>query len=410
MNRRDRDRFVRALQITGANPFAQLSRFADTSKKYPPSKPYIAPTPSSKPQSTTPVKRQKTGPDSYVTPQKASKDTPKISPVELKRKMLTRIEESEDMDVEASGTTARAAGPTATTTKGMGQETPITFMTPSHGLPNTVTQVLNQTTYFSVVTRQVPTDPVYFTLRLNTPKDWFKGSSPGLATPVGNNTTPLPYEPGFWSAPLISGTSASWSATNAAREFPNTLSSNERPQWRDWFETQYQYYAVLGCEYEVTMVNPQLNSMSDIVVAHFFDSYSSENATSVHPKNATFSIMEQWPDVSFKRISSANDGSIEKAYGNVKDFYKPGSMKKNVENDEDVKTWTKVDTVPTLSEEVTFLFAKAWDNQVAPATGLNVRIDMRWIVQYKDLKPTYRWPANQSAIVLEAPSGIKYTS
>lgn len=323
-------------------------------------------------------------------------------------------DDDQDMEVAAGMAEAIGAESRALTTTSQGgmktmlKETPITLQKHHFGLPETVTKVLTQTSYITPVTGATPVSgPIQFQFRLNTPYDWFISS---LTTP----TTSAAYTTAVFTNPALPGTSKSWPSTLAV--YPTILSSStgERPQWREFFEKQYGYYTVLGLEYELTFFNVSTQPGDDVVVAWFTDSYSDTNATFIHPTGRPMRDMEQWPDVSFKRVPAAGDGDTSKAYRVIKGYYRPGSKKTSVENDEDMKTWTKTTagTLPSLTEIMTVSVAKSWDNAWTGHCPLNCRIDMRWIVQYKDLKNNFRWPASsgQTPISLAAPGDILFSS
>lgn len=431
-------RFARAATITALNPFAQLARLAGppSSRKHLRSEDDIpGPWKKSKPDtkkrasdgSAPPIKKQKVTPV-LTTPQKAKKPTVvpvKITPkkkkpikVELKPKMTKTSyvpDDEDDVDMAEhnegnnQGVPVRAMATMRSGEsggKGALRETPITPQDEHFGLPETKTVVLTQTQYFAMISKTTQDAPVRFQIRLNTPTDWMT-TFPNLASPAAGN-----FADGFYSAPIPSSVNATWTASQITKTFPNTASNGnvERPQWRKYWEEMYQYYTVLGVEYEITFQNPQANFNADQVVATFIDSYSASNATNVHPQTATMAVMEQWPDVNFIRVPSCGDGDMVKGYKVIKGFYRPGQNKNSVENDEDIKTWTKVKSLPSLTEVMTVLMAPSWDNAQLVSTGCNVRVDMRWIVQYKDLFPAFRWPFNQTAIPLSAPADILFSS
>lgn len=302
---------------------------------------------------------------------------------------------------EGMGAPERAMTSSATTGSGLLKETPIDMQQEHYGLPQTKTVVLTQTDYVSMISGSTQASPTYFQLRLNTPQDWFVTT--GIATPVPSSG----YAVGLYGYILPTGTAVAWPAS--LTPFPNTLSTTERPQWRAWWEKQYQYYTVLGVEVEVTFMNPSTTPGADAVIMNFTDSFSANNSTNVHPLDGTVPQMEQWPDVNFQRVKSSGDNNLSNAYSVVKKFYRPGQNKASVENDEDIKTWTKVGSLPSLTETMTFMVAKAWDNAASQRVGVNVRMDMRWIVQYKDLWPAFNWPAQQTTITQTAPTDILYT-
>ena len=289
------------------------------------------------------------------------------------------------------------------------KETPITIQRHHFGLEDTTTKVLTQTNYVAIISTGDPQGgTIDFQIRLNTPWDWFLTS---LSTPAAGA-----YAPGRFTQMMPFGTSTTWPAVGSQLNFPLTMSSSEAPQWRTWFGKMYQYYTVLGLEYEITLMNPMTGSNVagwDMVAYYFTDSYSATNATTIHPRTRPLAEMEQWPDVQFMRVPSSGDYDTKKNYRTIKGYYRPGSVRSSVENDEDMRTWTKTGSQPSLTEILTVGCGKAWDHPGASTIcpGLNVRIDMRWIVQFKDLNVQYRWPAGagQAAITHSAPSEIIYT-
>lgn len=324
--------------------------------------------------------------------------------------VVPRDDEDQDMEIaagmaEAMGAESRALTTTNSSggTRTMLKETPISIQRHHFGLPETVTKVLTQTSYVTAITggaSSSATRSIQF--RLNTPYDWFTTS---VATP----TTSSAYSFGVWGNPVQPGIQKAWPATLGT--YPATL-LDKRPQWREYFEKHYAYYTVLGLEYELTLMNPSTIPGDDVVAATFKDSYSSTNATFIHPVGRALRDMEQWPDVNFIRVPAAGDLDTRSAYKTIKGYYRPGSAKTSVENDEDMKTWTKTTagTLPSLIELMTVSFGKAWDNCVPGANPVMVRMDMRWIVQYKDLKNEYRWPhAGQTAVTVSAPTDILFS-
>ena len=214
-----------------------------------------------------------------------------------------------------------------------------------------------------------------------------------------------------------------------------TANVYERPQWRDYWAAIYQYYTVLGCEYEIIMYNPlqvkniRLMSVAartggltapatlvpidngwyntDCVVATQFDTYSSTEGATGNVMPLTY-----YEEIrAFKNIKWTPVPGGQKAI--IKGVYKPGDAKRNIANDGDVKTWSKTSVgVPTsLSEILTLNFftdpffdarlpdAYATTTTTEPsATGtgmtgvINMEIKLKYIVQYKDLKLQARYP------------------
>lgn len=362
---------------------------------------------SKKPEGDQAGKRLRTE-TGYVTPSKQKAEEKGISP-DLKHKMAHRVDRDEEMHEDnphqvatiPPAPAARGSAVPSQSTGGMGQETRITPQRPHYGLPNTHTAVLPFTSYFSVVTGVTTGSlPTKFSIRLNTPYDTIISA---YSTPVAG----AGFGSGLYDKLVGTTTGVLWQAT--LLNFPSapTTGSAESPQWRDWWDQMYAYYAVIGLEYEFTIVSPQRLVNNDVCIASYIDTFSTTNSTLVHPVSVSLHEMSYWPDVSFTKISGRTDGSTENTYRTIKGHYRPGQAHKNVENDEDVKTWTKVGSIPSLNENLTLCFGKGWNNDISTGTPLNVRMTLRWIVQFKDLSNQVRWPTvSQTPFSLTAPTDI----
>lgn len=168
--------------------------------------------------------------------------------------------------------------------------------------------------------------------------------------------------------------------------------TDEQLQWRNYWEAIYEYYTVLGCEYEITLENPSITNGEDVLCAIQYDTYS-DTATStgnVMPVTGMEEI-QYFKNIQYKRIPSntrhTNDSIVV-----INGTYKPGQAKRNIVNDGDVKTWTKTDgSLPNLKEILTLNFVKhpmAWGTSY----NVNIQIKLKYIVQFKDLKVQARYP------------------
>lgn len=402
MNRQHRQYLVDALGNQLVNPFAQVSRFG------------------SRPSATRTIHKETDLPPNWRASPTPSETNLRATPTMSQRPRQVSEDDDEMTGVFVANALRAAAndppGETTTamtvaggTSNGIVRETPITRQISNFGLEDTHTAVLTQTSYVTIAFTNTTNQTEHLEVRLNTPVDWFVG--PSITAPTAGSALANGLYNAVFPAQAVSlNTPLSWPAI--LRNFPtNHPNSGERPQWRQWFEKLYQYYVVLGLEYEITMYNPSTNANHDAVCAYYFDQFSAQNATSVHPNSATIAQMEQWPDANFVRIPSNGDGDMSKAYRVIKGYHKPGRIRHNVENDEDVRTWTKVGANPSLTEIMTLKFSKAWDNGYPSAQPIMIRMDMRWIVQYKDLNPVFRWPSSQTpgpTTTLIAPSDINF--
>lgn len=373
-----------ALNVAG-NPFVQLTRLGNR-----------------EPVHTRPVPPVANLPPQWHIP--AAGNSPALRGTSSGINMPNRIEDDDsgDSTMEQAVQVAQAFGPSgpnppAGAGAGKGaQETPVSIQRSHFGLPETVTQVLTGTNYFAVTCPANFQSMTRVQFRLTSIIDRMPvspiapvGGAAYLASTVYNSIMP-PQSTFSWpAAPIL---------------FPSD--TTDELQWIDWFTQMYQYYHVMGVEWEITMFNPQLNAQTGVVMATYVDTYSSTNATNVHPSGATMEEIEQWPDVRWHQVVPYY-GNSDGATRTVKGYYRPGQTRQNVENDEDLKTWTKVNATPSLAEIITFNFGKSMFNPNTSVHGLNCRIKWRFIVQFKDLNVPFRWPATgQTPVDLVAPTDI----
>ena len=144
---------------------------------------------------------------------------------------------------------------------------------------------------------------------------------------------------------------------------------------------------------------------TDCVCATQFDTYSS-TATStgnVMPQT-NYSEVRAYKNIKWYPIEGGKKQVI-------KGVYRPGQAKRNIINDGDVKTWTATGIAPTTLQEILTLnfwcdpFFNCADHQwggtdvmdpnatITTARGaVNMEINLKYIVQFKDLKLQARYP------------------
>ena len=227
--------------------------------------------------------------------------------------------------------------------------------------------------------------------------------------------------------------------TSSSLDFPEKFTNNateatERPAWREYWAKLYEYYTVLGCEYEIIIHNPinvqqtemALMAMSngstgtlganlvgqpagystmntDIVCALQMDTYSDTSGSTGNVMPLTrYSEIRAYKNIRWYPIEGGKKTVI-------RGTYKPGQAKRNIVNDGDVKTWTATSvTLPNLKEILTLNFfndpfyagttTPTYNASGFAATGghikgcANIEVNLKYIVQYKDLKVQARYP------------------
>ena len=270
---------------------------------------------------------------------------------------------------------------------GGSQETPITPQQPHYGLPDTQTVILPYTQYLSVIpgllNNYTMTD---FSLRMTSVTDILPEA---LVLPVASAV----FARGLYNKVAPTGAGGNWQSTLV--DFPATTTAGapnaERPAWRTFWQKLYQFYTVLGCEYELTFVNSRSTIDATAVIAYGFDTYSTTASGNVFPVGKTMYEMENWKGLRWKSVQGDGDFSQDGNTTTIKGYYKPGQAHRNVNNDEDVKTWTAVGSNPSLAETLRIFIGRGAFSDV-DALPINVRCKLRYIVQYKDPVEQLTWP------------------
>lgn len=290
------------------------------------------------------------------------------------------------------------------------KETPISsYPTLTYGLQETHTTILPWTGWITAG-RVDKNTPVQLKIRMTTPYDMLDATT--QITPADQEN----YTKGLTSK--MAG--ADGKAARSTVQYPKNFSSNatealERPAWRDYWASFYEYFTVISCEYKIICVNPTHSFDSygvaattagttdyatavavqfpTVQTAHAvcgvqFDTYSS-TATAVGnimPLTEYEEVL-QYKNIRWYRIPHHNGTTI------IQGTYKPGQTRRNIQNDGDVKTWIKVsDKFPTLTEMLTLNFWQDPMNNCDSPVSVNMEIQLKYIVQFKDLKQQARYP------------------
>ena len=290
--------------------------------------------------------------------------------------------------------TLARAGATAASGPGgsnpVSKETPISnYPTLTYGLQETHTTILPWTGYLTVAEVDKGT-PAQLRIRMNAIWDMIDvttGTSPadGAAFP----------SKGFYYKMLRNDGKAS--AIRYPESFAdNAAAATERPQWRDYFAALYGWYTVLGCEYKIILQNPVSANGTDIICGVQFDTYS-DTATStgnVMPQT-NLAEVKYFKNIQWYTVRPQNSSEKNNNLTIIQGTYKPGQAKRNIVNDGDVKTWTATGTtLPNLKEILTLNFWQdplCYEELASASHGLNMQIELKYIVQFKDLKQQARY-------------------
>lgn len=165
------------------------------------------------------------------------------------------------------------------------------------------------------------------------------------------------------------------------------------PWYRRYWENLYQFYTVLGCEYEITMHLPSTTG-TRALVAHSIQTSGTQDATLL-PKETNLGDMLAMKNVQYTQI--ANNNNTTNPFTTLKGVYKPGSAKRDVANDGDIKLWTEVSASPTYKEILQIHFYKhpfSVDSRTNEPNQVNINLEvkLKYIVQYKQLLQSAKYP------------------
>lgn len=315
----------------------------------------------------------------------------------------------DDMEIDEGGppeamaaARARGGGPGPNP---VSKETPITLATPSYGLQETHTTILPFNFWFSAVGANFAGD-LKMQIRTNSIDDI-------VVTQLSTIAQDTDWTRGLFNVPFNNSTKRAATAAGPAT-FPRTLATGanttEKPFWVSYWKKLYQYYTVLGCEYKITIRAPQnVVGNSGLLVCLDQDSYSNTaGSTGNVTPDVTLAEFLAFRNVKKYRVVGENTtGQIQQTGIQViSGVIKPGQVKRNISNDGDVKTWTATDgTLPTLKELLNIRFYRdGLDHgdmtSMGSQPGANVQVELKYLVQFKDLQEAARYPYTTNAATI----------
>lgn len=329
------------------------------------------------------------------------------------------------------------------------KETPISrYPSLTYGFQETHTTVLPYTCWFTAAGLTKGTAP-QLKIRMNSIYDMID-----MAT---SNTADRPTAQGFYRD-MYRGDNVR-SVQTFPEQFASTGSTftGERPNWRDTWAALYEWYTVLGCEWEIIVHNPMKTSHyvewlrqdvsdpapgtsvyrnhyynmhetpdnNDCILAVEYDSWSTTATATqnVIPPNARYSELRGYKGIRWEPVKGHGGKAV------IRGHYKPGSIKRNIVNDGDVKTWIQTTTtwqnanLPTLRDTLVVmpfldpfnnsgfvngdatLHTTDWTNNeavtppeyIARPGVLHFEVNLKYIVQFKDLKMQARYPTTSES-------------
>lgn len=312
---------------------------------------------------------------------------PETKKIKRDTPMPTTSESDVPMGEARAGTLAMSGGASK-----VSKETPVSpYPTLNYGLQETHTTILPYRSYCSLVLGGNSTlnyAGQKLELRLN-----------GIWDPIITNieTTFNGTTNGFYSVPIIQASGSAARTNNGS--FPIVMGTDpitgEGPAWRAYWARFYQYYTVLGCKYKICISSADANNTSELLIGYEYDGYTSSSGN-VLP-DATLGELFALKGIKYAKVQPKGTDSLTDGKDTIiEGEYTPGQVRRNIQNDGDVKLWTSTETaaVPTYTESLHMRFYKAPLNAESASTisAANIEIQMDYIVQFKDLKTTARYP------------------
>lgn len=180
---------------------------------------------------------------------------------------------------------------------------------------------------------------------------------------------------------------------------PDFTGTGHQPAMRDLWASQYDYYTVLACEYEIHMYNAGVGSMTytavgsaaqrlNSVQAHFLPTTDSDDyitTTTVYPiaemKNVTTKFLIPEDSITFA-------GTVT-----------PGDFLVDAKDADDDNTWVAVGSNPNVPRFIGYVItASQWTSvsgqNVTPFSAIQVFVKLHYTVQFTQLNPSLRrWPS-----------------
>ena len=169
------------------------------------------------------------------------------------------------------------------------------------------------------------------------------------------------------------------------------------PAYRKWYAPMYDWAHCMETDYRITYFSSDQNeSFQNMMVFEGMNCVSDNNTARI-PEDQDLQKVMHWPHLKTHRIAQRTSEKPQREYvisGTWKDSDQYAM--KMVPNEEDQKTWTAMgsadftDRLLNYREEICLLHYSDYDSTHTPAY-FNVRVDLRYKVQFRDLANSYRF-------------------
>ena len=280
-------------------------------------------------------------------------------------------------------------------TSGRTSETAVTIPpTITYGFQDTHTTILPMVYWFSCPNLDERT-PTLHAFRLNSIYDIIHK---GVPTQTVTANQPYNYKcmDAIYANGATTGEFFPWYPTDS----PTIPPAAYYPWYRDTWSKLYNWWTVLGCEYEITLFNPRGSGRSALC-AYTIQTEGTTAARTI-PDNIRLNELMAMEQIQYKGIEPYIINGMYKQM--ITGKYKPGQAKRDIQNDGDVKLWTQTAQTPAYNENMRLYFYKdpLSSNKLdtagpvtegaADSTHVQVQIRLKYIVQWKNLKQSALYP------------------
>lgn len=165
------------------------------------------------------------------------------------------------------------------------------------------------------------------------------------------------------------------------------------PAWRKFFEKVYESYHTIETQYRITIVNPETTVGRRARVCVDKDVYTTSSTGNVIPTDAlNFYYNSQWKDLDSVIVPERNNSTNEPFIKVYEGTWRPGEWSKNTLNSEDIKAWYSTGAEPTPNWVENLVVMGMTDEYNTSNANLNLFVELRYIVQFKDLRSQFRYP------------------
>lgn len=161
-----------------------------------------------------------------------------------------------------------------------------------------------------------------------------------------------------------------------------TTASIQTPAWREYFATLYEFYSVIGCKWNIRVINS--GATTDDTVNLWWGYYGKKRPNPADRTQLYHMKGIKGPLIVPPRIAGMGDRSCSGRY-------KRGDHKREVQEDSETQLWSAMGANPTLIENLVLYFTSDVREAADTDNDITFEIIIDYIVQFKDLKPEYQF-------------------